>query len=154
MKKSLFLALFLWVSNVLGYEIIIDETIGLRFQRDNAKQVVIDTHKHLMWQDDASVQITARDWNGAIEYCKSLNFAGFGDWRLPTRMELLSITDKKKLGLSIKNGFVNITENDYWSSSPNVSDSSYAWYVSFNSGDGIYGNNDNNRLIRCVRGSR
>ncbi len=45
-----------------------------------------------------------------------------------------------------------ITSNNYWSSSPNVSDSSNAWKVNFNNGNTNNNNKSNKGYVRCVRG--
>ena len=65
------------------------------FTRNHSKEVVTDTKTNLMWQDDASVKTTKKTWSEAVSYCDNLSFAGFSDWRLPSKMELLGITDKK-----------------------------------------------------------
>ena len=113
-----------------------------------------DKDTNLMWQDDISVKNTMKDWDDSIKHCQNLTFAGYSDWRLPKRMELHSITDKSKYNPAVKTGIKNVTAYYYWSSSPDVSDSSNAWRVGFkNGGDGwdrkSYGN-----LVRCVRDSK
>ncbi|MBL0707903.1 MAG: DUF1566 domain-containing protein [Sulfurimonas sp.] len=47
-----------------------------------------------------------------------------------------------------------IASSNYWSSSANVSDSSNAWIVNFNSGNTNNNNKSNKYYVRCVRGSR
>lgn len=45
----------------------------------------------LTWmQSDSGVGL---DWEGALTYCSSLDYAGFEDWRLPNAKELHSIVD-------------------------------------------------------------
>ena len=58
----------------------------------------LDRVTGLMWERDASVLVTADyatlDVLGqASAYCTNLDLAGFHDWRLPTRIELVSIVD-------------------------------------------------------------
>ena len=74
-------------------------------QRDAIRKVVIDQNTHLMWQDDASVEQVEKSWEGAKRFCANLSFAGFNDWRLPSRIELLSIADKSRYRPAIKKGF-------------------------------------------------
>jgi len=45
-----------------------------------------------------------------------------------------------------------VTSNNYWSSSQNVSDSSNAWNVNFNNGNTNNNNKSNKNYVRCVRG--
>ena len=104
----------------------------------------------LMWQDNKAVEITQRDWKGAKEYCSSLELLGFNDWRLPNKSELESIVDKGRRP-AIKRRFKHIASNLYWSSSSNVSDSSYAFSVGFAHGD-LYGYDKTfNAYVRCSR---
>ena len=154
MKRVLVCGILL-ASSLFSYEIVIDETLKLSpFSRDDSKEVVIDIKRKLMWQDDQNVKTIKRDWNGAIEYCKNLNFAGFDDWRLPSRMELLGITDKAKSDPAIQDGFQNVVSDYYWSSSHRVSDSSFAWFVYFYGGyDGSHGKNVSD-FVLCVRDTK
>ncbi len=123
------------------------------FTRNHSKEVVTDTKTNLMWQDDASVKTTKKTWNEAVSYCDNLSFAGFSDWRLPSRMELLGITDKTKYDPAIKDGFLNVTADYYWSSSPSASVSSYAWVVYFKYGYDYWYYKSGSYLVRCVRDS-
>ena len=45
-----------------------------------------------------------------------------------------------------------VASNNYWSSSPNVSNDSNAWNVNFNSGNTNNNNKLNKNYVRCVRG--
>ena len=155
MKKVLVCGILL-ASSLSSYEIVIDQTLKLSpFSRDNSKEVVIDTKRKLMWQDDESVKNVKKDWQGAIEYCKNLNFAGFDDWRLPSRMELLGITDKTKSDPAIQDGFQNVVSGYYWSSSPDVLVSFFAWRVTFRNGyDDGSGGKSASLYVRCVRDSK
>jgi hypothetical protein len=139
-----------------AYEIIVDKTTRFDtknkpLERDSVKEVVTDPNTKLMWQDDVSVKTTKKDWQGALKYCKNLKFAGFSDWRLPKMSELESIVDDTKYNPAIKDGFVNVTADYYWSSSPDVSDSSRAWYLFFDYGSVFWYVKSNSTLVRCVR---
>ena len=152
--KKLF-TLLLILSSINGFEIKIDKSIKpSNFYRDNSKQVVIDTKRDLMWQDDWSVTTTKLSWQDAIRHCRNLTFAGYSDWRLPSEDELLSITDDSRYKPAIKKEFKYVNGWYYWSSTPDVSDSKYAWSVNFNGG---YDDNDDKthgNYVRCVRDSK
>jgi len=47
-----------------------------------------------------------------------------------------------------------VASDNYWSSSPDVSDSSNAWNVNFKNGNDNTNNKNNNYLVRCVRDSK
>lgn len=154
MKKTafIFMACVVLGSGVSGeiYEVSKSSTL----QRDNAKEVVIDLKTQLMWQDDASVKSVKKNWQGAIDYCAALRFAGYDDWRLPKRLELLSITDKSKVKPAIKAKFANVVSDHYWSSSSSASRADGAWYVNFNYGNGNASNKSDELYVRCVRDSK
>jgi len=58
---------------------------------DNGDNTVTDLDTGLMWlQNDSG---TGYNWEGALDLCESLNFAGYDDWRLPNAKELQSIVD-------------------------------------------------------------
>ena len=117
----------------------------------NAGDAVTDEQTGLMWQD--SSDIVTKSWSDAVSYCKDLSLGGYSDWRLPHIDELMSISDKSRYDPAIKPIFKHIeTSYDYWSSTLYKYDSSKAWIVSFDSGEG----NRNDRwsssnCVRCVR---
>ena len=137
MKKLLTL-LFI-ISSINGFEIKIDKSRKLsnfhrnnsHFHRDNSKQVVIDTKRGLMWQDDKSVTTTELNWWDAKKYCENLTFAGYSNWRLPNEDELLFITDDSRYSPAIKKEFKYVKSDAYWSSAPYVSNTKNAWDVDF-----------------------
>lgn len=123
----------------------------IHFKRDDAKQVVIDTKRYLMWQDNEAAKTVERDWQGAKAYCLNLQFAGYDDWRLPTIKELESITDLSRHHPAIKKRFENVASDHYWSSSPIVVYSKLAWEVHFNDGGSGHTLGSNKFYVRCVR---
>lgn len=58
---------------------------------DNGNGTVTDNATGLTWtQNDSG---TGLDWEGALNYCSNLEYAGINDWRLPNAKELQSIVD-------------------------------------------------------------
>ena len=155
MKKTafIFMACVVLGSGVSGEVYEVSKSFNTLI-RDDAKEVVIDPKTQLMWQDDASVKSVNENWHGAIDYCAALRFAGYDDWRLPKRLELLSITDKSKVEPAIKAKFANVVSGDYWSSSSAASDGNNAWYVDFDDGNDGTRYKPNDFLVRCVRDSK
>jgi hypothetical protein len=79
---------------------------------------VTDKTTGLMWQrkwPDAS-----RNFVGALKYCEDLILAGFDDWRLPTRIELLTlVTFEFDISAVNTEVFVGAGQSGYlWTSSP------------------------------------
>ena len=120
--------------------------------RDNVKDMVACEEKglgRLMWQDGAD--IFEGDWDEAKRYCENLNFAGYLDWRLPTSLELLSITDDSRFDPAINRAFKNFVSRSYWSSIKSAGFSSSAWFVDFRDGRADCDAVSIRRFVRCVR---
>jgi len=122
-----------------------------RFVRDDTTQTVKDNATGLVWQDDAEVKTTKRNWQDAVEYCEALELGVFKDWRLPTMKELVYIIDKGRSDPAIDPEFENISSSHYWSSITNARDASYAWYVGFLYGIDYGDFKSDVRYVRCVR---
>ena len=120
------------------------------------EQSVNDALTGLDWQRRTSK--TAAPWSEAADHCKLLKWADKTGWRLPTRMELLSIVDYAKAGPSVDGVlFPQTAPEPYWTSSPSmyVPDPPGAayWQVGFADGGSFpamagWGLGQ----IRCVRG--
>ena len=59
----------------------------------NGNAVVTDSTTGLMWQQ---VPGKATVWKQALYYCEHLVYAGYSDWRLPNRSEILSLINYDK----------------------------------------------------------
>jgi len=84
---------------------------------DNGDGTVTDKITGLIWQQDSSGPYT---WSQAMAYCPTLTLAGHKDWRLPTRIEALSLIDYSVVfgaGLMIDiKYFPNTVDAYYWTS--------------------------------------
>ena len=81
----------------------------------------------------------------AIDYCETLTFNTYDDWRLPNINELKSEIDNTN-----PIGLVTV-----WSSSSVSGNESYAWAINLINGSVFWkekNTNNNNGLILCVRG--
>jgi len=117
---------------------------------------VCDRTTHLEWQ--RAVPADAMTWTAGMAYCDSLSLEGATDWRLPTRIELMTLVDYSRPGPAIDPTAFPNTPNDrvYWISSilAGVFGSPHAYYISFSFGYSVpFEKTDPNR-IRCVRGGR
>jgi hypothetical protein len=109
----------------------------------------------LLWQDEAYTDEEmaafkrehsnqkAGNFAHARQYCESLEYAGYLNWRLPTSDELIDIyKDNIKV-------FTYSKENDFWSSTPTTRD---RYYVVFPSDSMRYARSARqSNFIRCVR---
>jgi hypothetical protein len=141
----------------------VDVTAGapnLESYTDNKDGTVTDNLTGLMWQQ--TVPTGAYTWSQAVAYCPTLNLAGHSDWRLPSRIELVSIVDFGELvsivdfevtsGATISATYFPSTEaNWFWSSSPLAGSPSGAWVVYFGDGRALGFVVSYMGSVRCVR---
>jgi len=123
--------------------------VARSYTRDLVSGTVMDHATGLQWQDDAVG--TSMNWEEACNYCAALVLDGKSDWYLPTRKELVSITDKSRVDPAIDPAFVNVIFGHYWSSTTDAVDTSRAWFVSFYDGHNSWFNRTGRCYVRCVR---
>jgi len=106
---------------------------------DNGDGTVTDDVTKLVWQK-AVTSSQAYSWCDAINYCAALTLAG-RTWRLPTRIELLSLVDFTRTGPAINTtAFPSVPGGKYhWTSSPWVvsqiaTKPQDSWIVNFSEG--------------------
>jgi len=112
---------------------------------------VTDNVTGLVWQ--RAVEPTTFTAQAANDYCASLVLDGACDWRLPTRVELVSIVDYAVSSPAIDGTvFPSTPAEFFWSATPDVSGTGVSWFVNFNDGlaDSILGSEQHR--VRCVRG--
>lgn len=121
---------------------------------DTDAGTVADQNTQLLWRIDYSPDAGGY-WESANGYCAAIATDGEA-WRLPTRIELLSLVDPTR-DYSI-NGEVFAPSGDwYWTSSPRASDPNYKWVINFYSGSATVHNKakdkpeDKPGRARCVR---
>lgn len=127
---------------------------------DNGDGTITDNVTKLMWQKVVPTE-TYTIWAQAAAYCPTLTLGGHSDWRLPSRIELVSIVDVGRSDPSI-NGtyFPNTPASYFWSSSLAGRFPAVAWYVNFDFGySNYYGGEEVGNVVvfhvpvhvRCVR---
>lgn len=124
---------------------------GEQLPRDAASWVaVLDTTTGLMWSVETK---KVANWKKAGGAAKKIKAAGFDDWRLPSRNELITLTDLTRINPAIDTDFFPDTPNDwFWSTTPYASSpSGCAWYVGFGGGDANWGGQSYDGFVRAVR---
>jgi hypothetical protein len=114
--------------------------------------VVRDRVTGLFWQRNADSPRLS--WTNAISYCATLVLAGCGGWRLPTRIELVSIIDYGRQGPAIDTvAFPNTFVEAYWTSTPAPRDAIIpeARYVELKDGVVTRLDRRGELRVRCVR---
>jgi hypothetical protein len=110
---------------------------------------VADDVTGLTWEE--RVGPTLYTQGQAVRQCASKG----GDWRLPTRVELVSLVD-----FTLSNGlptiytiFINTPRERFWTSSHSAGDPNIGWYVGFDDGSAHQVTTSDAYRIRCVRGA-
>jgi len=104
----------------------------------------------LMWQDNNDSKTIKMNWQNAKKYCTNLTLDGYDDWYLPNKKELFSIVNKsRKPSIEVK--FKNVSSSIYWTSSPKISYSTYAYGIYFKTGRSYRSTKSDNFYVRCVR---
>ena len=75
--------------------------------------VVTDTRSGLIWQKGHSPN--KMYWEEALAYCQKLNYAGYDDWRLPNKNELVSLLELFPAG-SVCSNFPGMDGEEFLSS--------------------------------------
>ncbi len=126
---------------------------------DIVYEIVTDSATGLIWQknykayspNDASTKTT---WQQALQYCETLEYAGYNDWRLPNKNELASLMDFSKSSAPYSYFPDGITSGTFWTSTTYTyyANDAYAWRVDFSSGL-INGNTKSGTMYStiCVR---
>ena len=97
-------------------------------QTINEQVVVTDSATGLMWQKDYTTQSVG--WRPALQYCADLTYAGYSDWRLPNKNELLSLINYEKPEKP-SSYFPDMPSYIFWSSTPYAGDNNAAYNVDF-----------------------
>jgi hypothetical protein len=113
--------------------------------------VVVDRVTRLMWQ--RQVAPGGHDWAQAGAYCACLQLAGHDDWRLPTRIELVSLVDYTRSFPAIDpQAFPDTPGEWFWTSTERADETENAWFVYFENGYSHHHEKDEpNYRVRCVR---
>ena len=132
---------------------------------DNGDGTVTDTRTGLMWKQCLEGQSGADckgtegrfNWDDAMKIPQTLNqrggFAGYHDWRVPTKDELESLVMHERTNPAIcTEAFPNTPASIVWSGSPFADVADLAWYVSFGYGCSDFNFSSLSNGVRLVRG--
>ena len=119
--------------------------------------IYTDLDTRLQWVRDGNLAGKQMNWDDAMVWAEKLDYAGYHDWRLPTKEELETLLKKGGGRPEVyinSNGFSNTQSSYYWSSTSRASNPSSAWDVDF--GDGVvdYNKKVSYFYVRCVRGGQ
>jgi hypothetical protein len=132
-----------------------------RDTRIAAEPIVVDRVSGLSFQGclrgqtgpDCAGLGTSSTWSEALDYCHTLSWAGFGDWRLPNVKELRSIVDNSRPHAAPDPTLFPRSGGNTWTSTTNARDPKEAFMISLSGlGGGVQGVGKASRgNVRCVR---
>jgi hypothetical protein len=92
------------------------------------------------------------DTDSYVREVNSKRLCGAGDWRVPTRKELISIVDNGRIEPAIDTGhFPKTSATYYWSASTCADEPGTAWQVYFRFGEVSSGEKSQSHPVRLVR---
>ncbi len=119
--------------------------------------IYTDPKTGLQWVCDGNLAGKPMTWIAANKWVATLDYAGYRDWRLPTKDELEQFAQKGgKLPSKWfnSNGFNNVQAYYYWSSSSYADSPDRAWYVLMSYGYVSYDGKGFNYFVWPVRGGQ
>lgn len=106
--------------------------------------IVVDVATRLMWARDAGAgPMTTNAAAVFIAGLNTTNFAGYSDWRLPTREEVMALVDHHARYPAIARDypFINVVSNPILTSTfSKISTTIYPWFVDIGSGTAYFPN--------------
>jgi hypothetical protein len=115
---------------------------------DNADGTVTDNVTKLIWQKEPPSTVFP-SFNDAKVYCAALVLGGYDDWRVPTRIELVSIVDYGRAHPALDPVFGPGPSVNYVAM-PGSNDVS-PWTVGFYEGAATRSGYSTMNVVRCVR---
>ena len=104
----------------------------------------------LTWQRAFTERLT---WAAAKQYCDALELEGRTDWRVPSRIELVSLVDFTRLPSIDQEAFPDTANDYFWASSPVAGAPALAFSVYFGAGlTAVAQTGGSSAHVRCVRG--
>ena len=119
---------------------------------ENAENgTVFDHSTNLMWQ---KTSVPDKNWKEALAYCENLNYAGYGDWRLPNKNELITLLDYSQTEGPFSQ-FPGMTGENLWTSTFETfyGGSQGAYYINTQNGVVTKDYAKSPFSVRCVRTS-
>lgn len=112
--------------------------------------MILDPTTGLIWAQQTLPE--PRQWADATRSCSELRLGDFHDWRLPTRIELLSTVNYDFSPPVVIDFLPRLA--DPWSASEVAEDPTRAWRLGFQTGQIIDTPRTESHPVRCVRAGR
>ena len=118
------------------------------------ENVVFDHNTGLIWQQSPSSGTYT--WDEALNYCETLSYAGYSDWRLPDQMDFHTIWDNSGCQPALDTTyFQNINNRPFWTSQEYGGNQAYYALFYYVNDPGVTITGKTNKFnVMCVRGSK
>ena len=116
---------------------------------------VLDNNTGLVWEQSPATPAGEGTQNGGARTCLRKTTGGQQGWRLPAIPELASLLDptvSPSPTLPVGHPFTNVQSGYYWSATTLAGSPSFAWVVSFNTGEVDVEDLAHTHDAWCVRG--
>lgn len=122
------------------------------------KDAALDTATGLIWSTNAAPAGFPQRWPEAMEAVAQLNaetYAGYADWRMPTRAELFSLISHTRINpcLPAKHPFMQVATTYYWTATSCARLPAQAWYIHLGGARVFKGAKDMSYMLWPVRGA-
>lgn len=134
---------------MLDARVVSREVVNDRWVRNtytNGDVTMSDKNTGLMWLYNAN-PCGRKKWSDAVAYCNKLTYAGYSDWRLPSK-------DTLEAQFSQKGFFAGVQKDYYWSDTSQTGITGGAWYVYMSNGYADYSYKTNSNYVWPVRGGQ
>jgi len=157
MKKIILMAFVTIVAVMGGGNAVstLPKVVKISANTCHKDKTFVDKNTNLMWQDQHFTDVEdaafknnrsvakAGNHKHAVKYCRTLNYAGYSDWRLPTKDELMAV---HRLEGQV---FTNFRDGDFWTSTQAMGSKYYVVYPA--DAYPYERNQKESNYIRCVR---
>lgn len=125
-------------------------TAGHPYAYTTNPETVRDEVTGLMWQRAATV--CGQSQADAIAHCEGLVLGTYDDWRLPTRLELLTVAIEDSPSAPTASSVFAINISFHWTSTTVAADPNSAWIVDFGRAAAETAEKESLACCWCVRG--
>ena len=121
-----------------------------RFLLDN--ETVIDRQTGLMWTKNAYLPGDMMTFEDSVDFCNTLNLAGYSDWQLPNKDQLVGLTTNPNGVLSSTPlNFTGVQSSAYWTITVASGDPDHRIIVYMVSGEVLHTSVTNSFYAWCMR---
>ena len=136
------------------------------YHRNDLQEYVVDEINGLIWQDTSDSENLKLNWAEANGSCLNSELGGITSWRLPTRYELMFLTDLESSGRNFRDPIISkafkhtyrydgtSSQSYYYWTADRISSKSLAIAVDFADSYFKYTDTSGSMSVRCVSGDK